>query len=113
MTIVDRQHAAQVVTQKGKAYKFDAAECMIHSLQDLGIASISHFLVTDYSTPDQLIDAQSATFLVSPNITSPMRANLCALSSQGMAIDLREEKTGELYTWEEIQKYILEHMEFQ
>ena len=29
MTIVDKQHAAELVTSKGKAYKYDAIECMI------------------------------------------------------------------------------------
>ena len=29
MTIVDRQHAAEFVTKKGKAFKFDATECMM------------------------------------------------------------------------------------
>ncbi len=30
MTIVDKLHAAEVVTNKGKVYKFDATECMIN-----------------------------------------------------------------------------------
>ena len=29
MTIVDRQHAAEAVTSKGKVFKFDAIECMV------------------------------------------------------------------------------------
>ncbi|MCB0620489.1 MAG: hypothetical protein KDC41_17650, partial [Saprospiraceae bacterium] len=28
MTIVDRQHAAEAVTGKGRAYRFDAIECL-------------------------------------------------------------------------------------
>src|SRR5690606_40631353 len=34
MTIVDPKHASQVVTKKGKNYKYDAVECMVHHLQD-------------------------------------------------------------------------------
>ena len=32
----DPQHAAQIVTTKGKAYKYDAAECMINDLKQKG-----------------------------------------------------------------------------
>jgi copper chaperone NosL len=30
MTIVDKVHAAEIVTKKGKVCKFDATECMIN-----------------------------------------------------------------------------------
>ena len=33
MTIVDRQHAAELVTVKGKAFKYDAIECMMNHLK--------------------------------------------------------------------------------
>ncbi|NNM23830.1 MAG: hypothetical protein HKO54_09765 [Flavobacteriaceae bacterium] len=103
MTIVDRQHAAQLITKKGKVYNFDAAECMINALSDFEEAEIGRYLVTDYETPEKLIDATSATFIVSPEIPSPMRANLAALASQANAVSLQQSKSGELYSWEEIQ----------
>ena len=106
MTIVDRQHAAELVTHKGKVYKFDAAECMINSLSEMDPESIALFLVTDYSVPEQLIDAKTATFIISPEIPSPMRANLSALQSKEKAISLQNSKQGSLYTWEEIQLYL-------
>ncbi|MDH5605047.1 MAG: hypothetical protein OEY51_13950, partial [Cyclobacteriaceae bacterium] len=33
MAIVDDKFSAQYVTKKGRAYKFDAIECMIHELE--------------------------------------------------------------------------------
>ncbi len=33
MTIVDKQHAAQMVTEKGRVYKYDAIECMLNDLK--------------------------------------------------------------------------------
>ena len=33
MTIVDKQHAAELVTDKGRVYKFDAIECMVNYLE--------------------------------------------------------------------------------
>lgn len=34
MNIVDKMHAAQYVTKKGKAFKYDAVECMLNDLKD-------------------------------------------------------------------------------
>ena len=106
MTIVDQQHAAQLVTRKGKVYKFDAAECMINSLSEFDEASVAEFLVTDYKSPAELIDATAATFIISPEIPSPMRANLSASKSKESAAAILEEKQGDLYSWGEIQHYL-------
>lgn len=106
MTIVDRQHAAQLVTKKGKVYNYDASECMINSLSEFDPSSVALYLVTDYKIPEKLIDATQATFIVSPEIPSPMRANLSALSSRENAETLQESKSGQLFTWQEIQLHL-------
>jgi len=106
MTIVDQQHAAQLVTRKGKVYKFDAAECMINSLSDFEMDKVAQFLVTDYGKPAELIDATSATFIISPEMPSPMRANLSASESIESATAILTGKQGDLYSWEEIQQYL-------
>jgi Predicted lipoprotein involved in nitrous oxide reduction len=99
MTIVDRQHAAQLVTDKGKAYKFDAIECMVNYLAE-DSKPIALYLVADYTKPEVLIDAKKATFIISSNIPSPMKANLSAVASKAEAEDLKASKGGELYTWD-------------
>ena len=103
MTIVDQQHAAQLMTKKGKNYKFDASECMLQSLSEFEEAEISLYLVAYYKQPGKLLDATKATFIISPNIPSPMRGNISALSTQIQAEKLKESHSGELYTWEELQ----------
>ena len=99
MTIVDRQHASQLVTDKGKAYKFDAIECMINHISE-NTTPIALYLVTDYTHPEALLDAKKATFIISSNIPSPMKANLSALESKAEAEALQATKGGELYTWQ-------------
>ncbi|MDO5607574.1 MAG: nitrous oxide reductase accessory protein NosL [Capnocytophaga sp.] len=100
MSIVDKTHAAQIVTQKGRAYKYDAAECMIQDIQAKDYGKIALFLVTDYTHPAKLIDAAEATFLVSEEIKSPMGANLSAFEKKEEA----QKYEGQLFTWETIQK---------
>ncbi|MEL6810298.1 MAG: nitrous oxide reductase accessory protein NosL [Bacteroidota bacterium] len=107
MTIVDKQHAAQLITLKGKVYKYDAAECMIQALTEMDRESVGLTLVTDYNAPSTLIEAQTATFIVSPGISSPMRANLAALPSLEKATLLQKVKQGNLYSWEEIQAHLI------
>jgi copper chaperone NosL len=101
---MDHRYGAELVTQKGKVFTFDAAECLIDYLyqhEDL-IQSASFLLVTAYTEPDQLIDALSATYLVSKEMPSPMGAYLTAFSSREMAQEYQDKNTGDLYTWEEL-----------
>lgn len=78
MTIVDSKHAAQVVTTKGKAFNYDAIECMVNHLKAWDQAPIELYLVVDYSNPKTMVDAQKAHYLISESIPSPMGANLSA-----------------------------------
>ena len=102
MIIVDKQHAAQIVTKKGKAFKFDAVECMVNHLKDIDVATIELFLVDDYQAPGDLIDAKKATFLISKEIPSPMGEYLSAFQSRVEAENIEAENNGELYSWNEL-----------
>lgn len=107
MTIVDRQHASEVVTTKGKAFKYDAVECMVHSLQDeLKDTEIAMYLVTNFNQPDQFLDAKLAAYLVSDQIPSPMGANLSAFENENAAQKAKENFTGDIFSWEEIKKHL-------
>ncbi|GAA3645671.1 hypothetical protein GCM10022397_33220 [Flavivirga jejuensis] len=100
MTIVDKVHAAEIVTKKGKTYKFDATECMINFIKEFDTSKIQLYLSNNYKEPEVLIDATQATFLISKNIPSPMGAFLSAFKSQEDAKKTQEEKGGILYNWE-------------
>lgn len=104
MTIVDRQHAAQLVTKKGKQFKFDAIECMLNSLnQKQNSRENQIYLVSDYGK-GTMTKAEDATYLVSQAIKSPMGAFLSAFSSRTEAMTTKDQHGGEIYTWEEIKK---------
>lgn len=102
MTIVDKLHAAEIVTQKGKVYKFDATECMIHFLDDIDTSTIELYLSNNYSNPGELTDATKATYLISANVPSPMGAFLSGFKTEKEAKDIQDQKSGHLYTWEEL-----------
>jgi copper chaperone NosL len=105
MTIVDQQHAAEIVTKKGKAFKYDAIECMMNDIEEKDFNEIGLFLVTDYVTPEKLVDATKATYLISKHIQSPMGANLSGFEKQSKVQEFVKDDEDKVFTWEELQKY--------
>lgn len=102
MGIVDKSHAAQLVTVKGKNYKFDSIECMIHFMQKNVDHSYLYLLVADYNNPGELISIRSASFIISKNVPSPMNAYLSAVGSKNEAHEFIKKNTGDTYTWNEL-----------
>ena len=106
MTIVDHQYASELVTAKGKVYKYDAIECLINDLKRRDSTEVGLLLVNDYGNPGELFSATSATFLISEGVPSPMGAFLSAFASKTTAEEVKSDKGGELYSWQEVQKKI-------
>ena len=105
MNIVDKTHAAQLVTKKGKQYKYDAIECLLNDLNTKDRTTIEFFLVTDYNTPKKLIDARAATYIISDGIQSPMGAGLASFEERNIALNFANENDGKIFRWQEIQQY--------
>src|SRR5690606_37339040 len=57
MTIVDQQHAAELVSTKGKVFKFDAIECMLNFEKESTDTEFALHLVNVYDQPKLLNDA--------------------------------------------------------
>ena len=102
MTIVDQQHAAQVVTQKGRAYKYDAIECMINDLKRWNKPEIRHYLVTDYKNPGVLTNALEANYLISEAIPSPMGAFLSAFEEESTRQKAFDSVGGQMLQWSQL-----------
>lgn len=83
MRITDRKFGAELVTSTGKTYVFDALECMLGSVRSnkpVGKEDIHSLWVTDFVHPGTLINAQTAFYLESEMIRSPMGMNVAAFS---------------------------------
>ncbi|MFC5048458.1 nitrous oxide reductase accessory protein NosL [Aquimarina hainanensis] len=102
MTIVDKRHAAEIVTRKGKVFKFDATECMINHIKTVDTSSIGSYLTVDYTKPELLIDATKATFLITEQIPSPMGAYLSAFENPKDADSVQAKKGGNIYSWNKL-----------
>lgn len=102
MNIVDTQHAAQYVTKKGKQFKYDAVECLLNELSETGTEKVGVVLVSDYSNPGVMTDANLSTYLISKEIQSPMGAYLSAFSQESSAKEFVKNDNDKLFTWKEI-----------
>jgi copper chaperone NosL len=106
MTIVDRQHAAEAVSAKGKVFKFDAIECLIPFLAKQGEDHFPIIVINDFMSPATWTDARNAIYLICPELPSPMGASLSGFNSVEAAQKIQQEKGGNIYTWETVKQQI-------
>ena len=103
MTIVDRGHAAEYVSQKGKAYKFDAIECLARELQGSDDPAPALVLVADYSQPGKLLSAHEAIIVRCEDIPSPMGEFLSAFPDSASLKRIIGKGSYEILKWDEIE----------
>ena len=102
MTISDARYGTEMVTKKGKVYKFDSIECMASFLNEQEEKdAVAHLLVTNFEEPEKLIAVESAVILQSESLPSPMGMFLTAFARQEAAQQYLSEKGGALLSWEE------------
>jgi copper chaperone NosL len=83
MTIVDPKFGAEIVTKKGKVYKFDDTHCIAVFLERRGLelSDIHQTLFVQYNTPGEFVAVKSAEFVVSSQFKSPMGGNAAAFKN--------------------------------
>lgn len=104
MTLVDKKFGAEVVTSKGKVYKFDDANCMINFLNEgtVDFRDVAYKLIIDYSQPEKLIAAGEAFYLKSDTIHSPMNSRIAAFESYA-TLEKYKKKWNAIYmSWGEL-----------
>ncbi len=103
MTIMDKHFGAELITKKGKIYKFDSAECLIGyiKLHPVDKSPVRSLLVIDHFAPGVLINAETAFYLHSKNLPSPMGAYLAAVNNKETIDVYVSQFGGEAWTWNE------------
>lgn len=105
MKLMDHKFGAELVTKKGKVYKFDDVNCLLnfyHSGSEPK-ENIALTLIIDFAQPETLIDVHNAFFIHSENIKSPMASNIAAFSTQAEADKMNAEWKGEPLRWAELE----------
>ena len=108
MTIVDPRFGCEMVTEKGKIYKFDAVECMVSYLNkpDNNPVPAAHLLTNTHDKPEQLTDVLDCVFLISLELPSPMGMYINPFHSEVKAIETQKRHGGTIYSWDELSDVI-------
>ena len=77
---------------------------MVNDLSDKQDLELSFLLIANFEEPGVMIDAASATYLISESIKSPMGANLSGFASKERAYKVQDEYGGSVYSWEKLKK---------
>jgi len=106
MTLMDERFGGEIVTKKGKVYKFDDLNCMINFSKS-GYEpkdNIALQLVVDYAHPGNLVDVQKTTYCKSEQIKSPMAGQAAAFEKREDLEQYNSEWKGAVLTWAELIK---------
>ena len=104
MTLMDKKFGAELVTTKGKIYKFDDVNCMLtfYNTNQVAHEDFSYKLVVDFSQPAKLINATDAFYLKSDQIKSPMASQIGAFEKKESFGEAKNKLKGIYLVWGEL-----------
>jgi len=104
MQISDNRYGSEIITDKGKVFKFDEIGCMIEYAMVKNFIGDTNqkFLVTDFATPETFIDATNVFFVQNENFRSPMGLNVAAFESEVSRQKFVAESGGNLLNWVDV-----------
>lgn len=106
MTISDGRFAAELITEKGRIYKFDDLSCMMHFSKENNHRTYKHKFVNDYNEVNTLIKVKDSYFIHSINIRSPMGGNIAAFANKDLAEKFTLDWHTEVFSWEHLNHYV-------
>ncbi|MBK7809930.1 MAG: nitrous oxide reductase accessory protein NosL [Saprospiraceae bacterium] len=104
MGIVQKGFAAEIVTKKGRVYKFDDVGCQILFFKSaqIKIEDCAHILVLKHGTDQEWIEANKAIFITEVQIKSPMNFNYACYKNNENIPSMYLTSSLNKYNWEEI-----------
>ncbi|MBP9185510.1 MAG: nitrous oxide reductase accessory protein NosL [Bacteroidia bacterium] len=100
MTITDAKFASQLVTAKGRVYKFDDVKCMTNYKTAQPQAVTTNFYVADFLNPSSFLLINKATLINSENIKSPMGGGIAAFATIADAEPYLQQYEAKAITWQ-------------
>lgn len=104
MTLVDNKFGAELVTKKGKVYKFDDLNCFVNYYNSgyEPVEDFQHRLVIDYSNPGKLMNATDGFYVKSPDIRTPMDSQIAAFGTKSSMDTFMKQWNGIYLSWGEV-----------
>jgi copper chaperone NosL len=104
MGLADFKFGGEVITNKGKIYKFDDLGCMTSFIESGSLEEndIAKTLVMNFENPNNFLDINTAWFVISPDFNSPMKSNAAGFISKEAAEKILTDKIGTIFNWVEL-----------
>ena len=104
MILMDNKFGAELVTKKGKVYKFDDMNCLLkfYNSNEVADTDYAHKLVIDFTKPGTLIDASNSHYLKAEEIKSPMASKIAAFEDYALMKENKEKWNGIYLSWGEV-----------
>lgn len=103
MTLMDNKFGAELVTTKGKIYKFDDLNCFFnfYNSPEGSRGEYAYRLVIDFTKPGTLIEAGNAHYVKSESIKSPMASKMAAFEDYQLMTATKKNVKGIYLSWGE------------
>jgi copper chaperone NosL len=101
MLITDNKYGAELVTGKGRIYKFDSMECMVgFSLVKNALGDTNNKLfISGFDIPGSFVDVRNSYYVKNDQFRSPMGLNVTAFSRKEAFEKFITDNGGESLTW--------------
>ncbi|MCF7824673.1 MAG: nitrous oxide reductase accessory protein NosL [Candidatus Marinimicrobia bacterium] len=108
MTIVEEHYGTEILTKKGKAFKFDSIECLAAFLikDQVETDAIHELYFTDFEGAEQLYPLELMVFVQAKKLKSPMGLNISAYRNPETADNVALLYFGERLSWEQVNSYV-------
>lgn len=106
MTISDAKCGAEIVTKKGKLYKFDDIHCLLsfNKAKMIEAAEIKDIYLADYAGTHTLINVKESFLLEGGDIKTPMNGNVIAFKSNDEMKPFLKSLNAKETSWQELTK---------
>lgn len=103
MGIADNHFGAEIMTKKGKVYKFDDMHCIAAFIKSNQVDSndIKDIWLVNYAEPHNFIPAQKAFLFKSADLHSPMGGNIANFDNEDKLNEQMKMMKGQQLTWNE------------
>src|SRR5829696_9948842 len=106
MTIMDAKFGGEIITKKGRTYKFDDAHCLANFIKGGNVkeADIEQAVFSNYEQENTFLDSKAAQFVIRDQFKSPMKSNAEAFVKKINKGQKAKETAGTVKNWDELFK---------
>lgn len=104
MPISDNRFGAEIITQKGKAFKFDDVHCLLAYLKapDFNNSESYKIYFVDFSDNHLLAQNNGLFFLKSSSLRSPMNGNIAVFTNKDSLQFILKKYPGIVLSWDQL-----------